>query len=90
MALAQLPRPVQEAISSACHSDRQLSWMSQESAEGTLIQLVRKPAPTIVPKKRKADVVGNNWNTNGQSLFSVVQTDENVCTSRSERREELR
>ena len=79
MALAQLPRLVQEAISSACHSDRQLSWKIQESAKGTLIQLVWKPALTVVPRQRKADMVGSNWNTMAQSA-------ENVFASRSEKK----
>ncbi len=40
MPLAQLPGLVQEAISSACQSDRLLSWKTQDSARATLIQLV--------------------------------------------------
>ena len=82
MALVQLPSLIQEAISSACHSDRQLSWKIQESAKGTLIQLVWKPAPSVVPRKRKAVIVGNNWNTNAQPFRSA----ENVSASRSERK----
>ena len=79
MALVQLPSLVQESISSACHSDRQLSWKIQESAKGTLIQLVWKPAQSVVPRKRKAVMVGNNWNTNAQPFRSA----EDVSTSSS-------
>ena len=73
-------------ISSACHSDRQLSWKIQESAKGTLIQLVWKPALTVVPRQRKADMVGSNWNTNAQLSFSMAQSAENVFASRSEKK----
>ena len=79
MDIVQLPSLVQEAISSqtsACYSDRQLSWKIQESVKGTLIQLVWKPAPFVVPRKRKAVMVGNN----AQPFRSA----ENVSTSRSE------
>ena len=80
MAIAHLPRLVQEAISSACDSDRQLSWKTQENAKGTLIQLVWKPALTVVPRQKKANMVGSNWNTNVQPSFSMAQS---VFTSRS-------
>ena len=81
--IAELPRLIKEAISSACHSDRQLSWKIQESAKGTLIQLVWKPVLTVVPRQRKADMVGSNLNTNVQPWFSMAQSAENVFTSRS-------
>ncbi len=58
MPLAQLPGLVQEAISSACQSDRLLSWKIQESARGTLIQLVWKPVSADVPRP---SLVGSNW-----------------------------
>ena len=81
MVTAQLPRLVQEAISSACLSDRQLSWKIQESAKGTLIQLVWKPAPVDAPGKRKAVLVGSNWNTSSHSLSSVVNNPDKPSTS---------
>lgn len=57
--------------------------MSQERAKGMLIHLVWKSAPTVVPRKRKVDMVGNNWNINAQFLFSVAESTENVCISLS-------
>ena len=61
-------------------------WKIQESAKGTLIQLVWKPALTVVPRQRKADMVGSNWNTNTQPSLSVAQSAENAVTSRPEKK----
>ena len=86
MVTALLPRLVQEAISSACQSDRQLSWKIQESGKGTLIQLVWKPTPVDAPEKRKAVLVGSNWNTSSHSLSSVVKDPDKPSTSRLKKR----
>ena len=67
-----------------CLSFWQVTLPSQKiqvNAKGTLFQLVWKP--TVVPRQKKADMIGSNLNTNTQPSFSVAQSAENVFTSRS-------
>lgn len=58
--MEHLPDLVKSALSLACESGKSLSWKVQESAKGTLIQLVWRSEPDKVLTNGKA--VGFNWN----------------------------
>ena len=84
-----LPRLVQETISSACHSDRQLSWKIQESAKGTLIQLVcMETSPNCCAKTEESQHGGQQLEYQLRNLRFLWHKVLKICLPLGQKRKE--